>query len=149
MFNIIIDGDGCPVIEETLQIAEHFSIPVILISDSSHVYEYEYCQIIVTDKGKDRVDFVVLQNVNKNDIVITQDYGLAAMVLSKQGNPISQNGIIFNEDNILGLLNQRNDSRKLRKQNKHFGHSRKRNKKDTIAFEEALIQCIQSIKEEI
>lgn len=147
MFNIIIDGDGCPVIEETLQIAEHFSIPVTLISDTSHVFYYENCHIITTDQGKDSTDFVVLQNVNKNDIVITQDYGLAALVLSKKATAISQNGIRFQDSNILGLLNQRSDARKLRKHNKHFGHSKKRSRQDTIAFENALVQCILSNKE--
>ncbi len=147
MFNIIIDGDGCPVIEETLQIAEHFSIPVILVSDTSHEFCYENCKIIVVDCGKDSTDFAVLQNVNKNDIVITQDYGLAALVLSKGASAISQNGIKFQDNNILGLLNQRCDARKLRKHNRHFGHSKKRSKQDTIAFENTLVQCILSNKE--
>ena len=32
--NILIDADGCPVVDLTLQIAKQFGVPVIILSDT-------------------------------------------------------------------------------------------------------------------
>ena len=89
MSDIYIDADGCPVIEETLQAGEDFGFPVTLVCDTSHVFPYEHVVILMADKGRDSTDFLLLSHVKKGDIVVTQDYGLAALVLSKEGYPIS------------------------------------------------------------
>lgn len=93
MSDIYIDADGCPVIEETLQAGEDFGFPVILVCDTSHVFPYEHVVILMADKGRDSTDFLLLSHVKKGDIVVTQDYGLFALVLSKEGYPISCNGV--------------------------------------------------------
>lgn len=147
MSRIYIDGDGCPVIEETCSIAEHFSIPITLVCDSAHAYTYATCEIIVTDTEKDRVDFVILQKVQKDDIVITQDYGLATLALSKGAYVLSQNGMRFDEGNILALLNQRSDAAKQRKKNKRYGHMKKRTAQDDAAFTAALYKLLQEVLE--
>ena len=147
MFKILIDGDGCPVIEETLMIAEHFSIPVILVYDSSHSFMHDACEVVITDKGKDRADFVILQKVKKDDIVITQDYGLAALVLSRQAHALSQNGLRFRDNNMLSLLNQRSDAANIRRQRKRYGHMKKRTPQDDKAFLKALYAVVCELLE--
>ncbi len=82
--NILIDADGCPVVDLTLQIAKQFSIPVVILCDTSHQIEREGAQTLVFDKGADSVDFALVNRVKPSDIVITQDYGLANGVPMKQ-----------------------------------------------------------------
>ena len=75
--NILIDADGCPVVDLTLQIAKQFSIPVVILCDTSHQIEREGAQTLVFDKGADSVDFALVNRVKPGDVVVTQDYGLA------------------------------------------------------------------------
>ena len=82
--NILIDADGCPVVDLTLQIAKQFSIPVVILCDTSHQIEREGAQTLVFDKGADSVDFALVNRVKPGDVVVTQDYGLASMCLAKQ-----------------------------------------------------------------
>ena len=78
--NILIDADGCPVVDLTLQIAKRFGISVIILCDTSHQIEREGAQTLVFDKGSDSVDFALVNRVKPGDVVVTQDYGLASYV---------------------------------------------------------------------
>ena len=80
---ILIDADGCPVVNLTLQVAKRFSVPVTILCDTSHQIEREGAQTLVFDKGADSVDFALVNRVKPGDIVVTQDYGLASMCLAK------------------------------------------------------------------
>ena len=82
--NILIDADGCPVVNLTLQIAKRFGVPVIILCDTSHQIEREGAQTLVFDKGSDSVDFALVNRVKPGDVVVTQDYGLANGVPMKQ-----------------------------------------------------------------
>ena len=82
--NILIDADGCPVVDLTLQIAKQFSIQVVILCDTSHQIEREGAQTLVFDKGADSVDFALVNRVKPGDVVVTQDYGLANGVPMKQ-----------------------------------------------------------------
>ena len=77
---ILIDADGCPVVDLTLQIAKRFGVPVIILCDTSHQIEREGAQTLVFDKGADSVDFALVNRVKPGDVVVTQDYGLAEYV---------------------------------------------------------------------
>lgn len=146
MPKILVDGDGCPVVEETIHIAHKFNMPVILVADTAHELYFTGIKTIVVDKGKDRTDFVLLQNVEKNDIVITQDYGLAALVLSRNAYPITQNGLQYTNENIDGLLSMRHIGGVLRK-HKRYSNMKKRSKEDDEKFmstlEKVLEECIK------
>ena len=90
---ILIDADGCPVVDLTLQIAKWFGVPVIILCDTSHQLEREGAQTLVFDKGADSVDFALVNRVKPGDIVVTQDYGLASMCLAKCARVLNQNGL--------------------------------------------------------
>ena len=93
--NILIDADGCPVVDLTLQIAKQFDVPVIILCDTAHQIEREGAQTLVFDKGADRVDFALVNRVKPGDIVVTQDYGLASMCLAKCARVLNQNGLEY------------------------------------------------------
>ena len=104
---ILIDADGCPVVDLTLQIAKQFGVPVIILCDTSHQIEREGAQTMVFDKGIDSVDFALVNRVKPGDVVVTQDYGLASMCLAKCARVLNQNGLEYTADNIDALMLRR------------------------------------------
>ena len=101
---ILIDADGCPVTEIAEETAFRENIPCLIFCDTSHIFKSPYAQIIICEKGLDSVDFTILNRCRKNDIVITQDYGLASMCLVKKSFPINQNGLRYTNENIDSML---------------------------------------------
>lgn len=91
-------------------------------------------QTLTVDKGADSVDFKIVNLVEAGDIVVTQDYGLAAMCLAKRAVPISQNGLIFNSKNIDRLLYTRYVSKKIRNAGGRFRGPAKRNAQQDEQF---------------
>ena len=90
---ILIDADGCPVVDIAVKIAVKHKIDCIILCDTSHIFEKAGAKTITVSKGSDSVDFALVNMVQAGDIVVTQDYGLAAMCLARRAVPISQNGI--------------------------------------------------------
>lgn len=145
MSKILVDGDGCPVVEETIALAQAFQVRVILIADTSHDLFFEGAETMIADKGKDRTDFILLQNVEKSDIVVTQDYGLAALVLSREAYPVSQNGLLYTNENIEGLLAKRHTGSIMRKHKKFRSTIKKRTREDDKKFQDTLYALLQNI----
>lgn len=140
---ILVDADACPVKKEILKLAKKHKIEVLMFLDNAHVYEDGYSTVYILDKGADSVDYFLINKMQLDDIVITQDYGVASMALAKQGVPINQNGLIFTNDNILSLLNQRAYNQKIRR-HKNMRGPKKRTKENNIKFEESLQYVINS-----
>lgn len=138
MSDIYVDADGCPVIEETLQAGEDFGFPVTLVCDTSHTFDYENVVVLMADQGRDSTDLLLLSHVKKGDIVVTQDYGLAALVLSKEGYPISCSGIPYTTENINRLLTMRHVGSVERKHGNYGRHAKKRTQQDDDAFLDGL-----------
>ena len=131
---ILIDADGCPVVDLTLQIAKRFVVPVIILCDTSHQLERDGAQTLVVDKGADSVDFALVNRVKPRDVVVTQDYGLASMCLAKCARVLNQNGLEYTADNIDALMLRRYENKKLLRAGKHPKGSAKRTKEQDEAF---------------
>lgn len=142
---ILIDADGCPVVDITIDVAKMFNIDVVIMCDTSHAFNKPGIETIVLSKGADSVDFALVNKVIKGDIIVTQDYGLAAMVLSKEGHPISQNGKTYTNENIDQLLFSRHISKKIRRSGGKTRGPKKRQKEDDILFEKNLIQLCEKL----
>lgn len=112
---LIIDGDACPNKEEIKGLAIQYNVEMLVFIDYAHVLEDEYYQVINCEVGSDSVDMAIVQNVQQNDIVITQDYGLAGLVLSKRANVLHTTGQIIDNQNIDSLLFSRYVGAKMRK----------------------------------
>ena len=104
---ILIDGDSCNVIPYTEKIAKRNNIMCHIYCDTSRLLESEYSEIHIVDKGKDSADFAILNKCGKHDVVVTNDSGLAAMVLAKQGYAINSHGFEYTKGNIDSYLNRR------------------------------------------
>jgi len=146
---ILIDADGCPVVDNTIKIAEKLNTEVIILCDTSHVFDKENVKTIIVSKGADSVDFALVNMVQNGDIVVTQDYGLAAMCLARNAIPISQDGMVYNNDNIDALLLARHNAKKIRNSPRRSGittrlkGNSKRVLSQDIQFEEMLKKLIK------
>lgn len=141
---LLIDGDGCPVTDIAVQICLDNQIPCLLLCDTAHEFHIEGVQTLVFDKGTDSVDFALVNRICPGDIVITQDYGVASMSLSRQARVLHQEGWEYTSDNIDALLLARHESRKHRAAGNRTKGPGKRTSSQDRAFRKALIQLIQT-----
>lgn len=144
---LLIDGDGCPsgVVNAVVSEAAKRNLRALLFCDTSHIFNMENAEVIVVGKGADSVDFAIINRVDKGDIIITQDYALGAMCLSKGCYCLNQNGFEYTAENIDRLLFQRHISRELRRSGKRSAHIKKRSADDDRAFRECLIRLLDKL----
>lgn len=143
---ILIDADGCPVVGIAVEIANKNNIECVLVCDTSHVFSYENVKTITVSKGADSADFRLVNLIQNGDIVITQDYGLAAMSLAKKAICISQNGLIYDETNIDNMLNVRHISKKIRSAGGRLKGPSKRTEEQDNDFEKAITKIVEDKK---
>ena len=141
---IYIDADACPVTRIAEDIARKHGIPVTLLCDTNHVLTSDYSTVKVIGAGADAVDFALINLCQRGDIVITQDYGVAALALGKGARAIHQSGKWFTDANIGGLLMDRHLAKKARRSGKHHlkGPAR-RTEEDDKRFAESFNRLIQ------
>ena len=143
---VFIDADACPVTKIAERAAKRYDIPVVLLCDTNHVLTSDYSEVRVIGAGADAVDIALINLCRRGDIVITQDYGVAAMALGKGAKAIHQSGKIYSDDNISGLLESRHIARVERRRSKnHLKGPRKRTAQDDNAFEESFTRLIRSM----
>jgi len=136
MGKVLIDADGCPVVDNTIKIAGEYKWKCIILCDTSHFFEREGAETITVSKGPDSVDFVLVNMLEAGDVVITQDYGLAAMCLARRAIPISQDGMVYDHNNIEGLLMARHTAKKIRNAGGRLKGNKKRSADMNYVFEE-------------
>ncbi len=135
---VLIDGDGCPVIDITVSLCNKTGKECIILCDTSHFFNKKGARTVMVSKGHDTVDFALVNMVDKGDVVVTQDYGLAAMCIAKQARPISQNGLLYTDENIDGLLMARHTAREVRMAGGRIKGQGKRTKAQDSLFEEKI-----------
>lgn len=143
---IIIDGDACPSIPIIENTAKKYNIEVLIFVDINHYINSDYSEVKVVDSGFQSVDMYVVNTVKSKDIVITQDYGVAAMCLPKKAFILNPRGYIYTNNNIDRLLEERHISQKLRRAGKKTQNPSKRTKKDEDRLIENLEKLIKCLK---
>jgi len=139
---ILVDADACPVKNIIVRVAEQFQIPVIMVTDTSHELHDGYSRVITVDKARDSVDIALINLVKADDIVVTQDYGVAAMALGKKARALNQNGLEYTEQNMDSLLFERHIGQKIRRSGGRTTHARKRTRQDDEKFERAFLRLM-------
>jgi uncharacterized protein YaiI (UPF0178 family) len=142
---ILVDADACPVKEIIVKVAKEFKIPCIMIVDTSHIINDGYSEVVTVDKSRDSVDIALINKVSQDDIIVTQDFGLAAMALARSAKAINQNGLIYSDKNMDRLLFERYLGQKVRRSGGRTTGPRKRTKEDDIRFEEVLRSMLSHI----
>lgn len=110
---ILVDADSCPVVYSTIALAKAHKTECLLLCDTSHVFERNGAKTLTFSKGADSVNFASVNLVQPGDIVVTQDYGLAAMFLARNAVVLNQDGMEYTPDNIDALLLQRHTAKKI------------------------------------
>ena len=146
---VFIDADGCPVVNETVALCKEYGKECIIICDTSHTIEREGATTIVVEKGADSADFRLVNMLDSGDIAVTQDYGLAAMCLSKKAYAVNQNGLIYSDKNIEQLLFTRYVGKKVRAAGGRTKGPAKRTAEQDEEFRTALQELIEQAKKDI
>lgn len=141
---ILIDADGCPVVDIALRLAKEYNIKAVIFCDTSHIFRGKDAEVVTVGKGADSADFALVNRLEPGDIAVSQDYGLAAMALSKRAFPITQNGKIITPQNIDTLLLTRYAAKKARKGGYRLKGPSKRTKAQDEAFEKELRRLIEN-----
>ena len=144
---VLIDADGCPVVDITVNICRQAGVDCVIICDTAHIFEKPGAKTVIVSQGSDSVDFALVNMIQKGDIVITQDYGLAAMCIARGTVPVSQDGMVYTGDNINGLLMQRFTAKKIRMSGGRLKGSSKRTAEQDAAFERTLRKLLENPKE--
>ncbi|MCK8815946.1 DUF188 domain-containing protein [Natroniella sulfidigena] len=142
---ILIDGDSCPVKEEICKIAKTYKIEVLIFSSTAHYTDNRLeAKYITVDSNYQAVDLELVQQLTKQDLVVTNDYGLAALVLGFDAAAISIYGKVFTEKNIDYLLSRNHFMGRLRRQKKYISKASKYTKEKRERFKESLIKLIEN-----
>ena len=131
---VIIDADACPVLDIAISLSAEKGISCVIVCDNAHFIQREGCETLVVDKGADSADIKIANLALQNDIVVTQDYGLAALALGKGCKAVNQNGLIFTDKNIENLLYSRFVNKKIRLSGGRTKGPSKRTPGDDISF---------------
>ena len=142
---IFVDADACPVTRIVEQTARERGIPCSLLCDTNHVLFSDYSEIKIIGAGADAVDFALINLCHKGDIVVTQDYGVAAMALGKGAYAIHQSGRWYTNENIDRLLMERHMAKKARmgKGKHHLKGPAKRTQEDDDRFRESFEKLVE------
>lgn len=140
---VLIDADGCPVVNITVSICKKRNIPCLILCDTAHEMHRDGATTLTFDKGADSVDFALVNRIDDGDIVITQDYGLASMCLAKQAKVLHQDGWEYTQYNIQALLFQRHEVKAYRASGGRIKGPSKRKATQDQAFSVALEKLIQ------
>lgn len=145
---IFVDADACPVVGIVEKIAEKYNISTTLLCDTNHVLTSDYSEVIVVGAGADAVDYKLISICHKGDVVVSQDYGVAAMALGKGAYAIHQSGKWYTNENIDQLLMERHLNKKARRSShkNHLKGPRKRTEDDDIRFAQSFEKLLRMIE---
>lgn len=120
---ILIDADACPVVREAVEEGRRRGLPVTLLCDEHHMISSDYAQVRHVSSGADAVDIALMNLCRRGDVVVTQDYGVAAMALGRGAYAMHHTGKRYTDDNIDMMLMERHMAKKARRASgKHHLH---------------------------
>ena len=146
---IFVDADACPVVDIVETIAEKYNISTTLLCDTNHILYSDYSEVIVVSAGADAVDYKLISICHKGDVVVSQDYGVAAMALGKGAYAIHQSGKWYTNENIDQMLMERHLNKKARRSShkNHMKGPRRRTEEDDVRFAQSFEKLVAGFKD--
>jgi uncharacterized protein YaiI (UPF0178 family) len=150
LIEIFIDGDGCPVKDETYVVATRYGVPVALVANSPiYVPDGFGVEMIVVEAGPDVADDWIAENVQAGDVVVTADLPLAARCLAAGALVLGTNGREFERESIGDLLATRDLKAQLRESGVMSGGPPPISGRDRSRFQSKLDELVQrSLREQ-
>ena len=145
---IWVDADACPVKGEVLEAAKAFSLPVTMVCDTSHELRGYPCEVLTVDRHSDSSDLAIINRAERGDVLVTQDFGLAALALGKGLYAMRQDGMEYTPENIDELLFTRSLSGKLRRAGRRTGGPKKRSREEDRRFAEGFTALLRRVTTE-
>lgn len=139
---IYVDGDSCPVIPIIKDICNSRDINYRVISDYNHNLKVPEENLFIVDCEQDEADFFIANRIKSGDFLITNDMGLASMVLGKKVTVLNFNGDSVNLNNIDVFLFQRHVASRERKNNIYKSKFKKRTREDDESFKNSLLNIL-------
>jgi uncharacterized protein YaiI (UPF0178 family) len=138
---ILIDADACPrsVLQICIRLGRKYNIPVWTVASFNHHIESDH-PIVVGDDFQE-ADMKIMNLTEAGDVVVTGDWGLAAMVMGKGAKSLNPTGREFHPEKIEFLLEEREVKAKFRR-----GGGRTRGpKKRTLVEDRRFESCLEKI----
>ena len=142
---VLVDADACPksVLHICMKIGHKYGIPVWSVASFNHNIASDHH--VVVGNASQEADIKIINMTDEGDVVVTQDWGLAAMVLGKRAKCLSPAGWEFRSDKIEFLLEEREVKNKLRRGGGRTKGPKKRTIEDDRRFEICLEHSLKNI----
>ncbi|MFC5467118.1 DUF188 domain-containing protein [Cohnella suwonensis] len=145
---VVVDGDACPVKAEIARTVRECGVTALLVSSHAHFLQSEPSVDVVTVDASDQAADLYIANVLKNsDILVTGDYGLAALGLARGAAVLTHRGKEIREGDIEGLLEQRHFSARMRRGGMRTKGPRAFTGEDREKFQQKLTSLLRGMQE--
>ncbi len=144
----MVDADACPVKREIVEAARKFDVPVLMVASHDHRLQAESgVSIMQVDRSDQSVDLYIVNHIKRGDIVVTQDFGLATIVLAKGAIALSPRGQQYDDLNIDYLMERRHELAKQRRSGGRTKGPKAMTGEDRIRFQHNLTKVLLSRQE--
>jgi len=144
---ILVDADACPksALRVCMNLGRKYRIPVWTVASFDHIIDSDH-HVAVGDDSQE-ADIKIINMTEQGDVVVTQDWGLAAVVLGKGARCLSPAGREFRSDRMAFLLEEREVKNKLRRSGGRTKGPQKRTDEDDQRFEASLERILMKSSE--
>lgn len=147
---IVVDADACPVKKEISETARTFGVPVLMVSSYAHeLREEDGTRVVHVDNSDQSADLYIANHILRGDIVLTGDYGLAALALAKCCHVLSFRGQTYDDSNMDMMLEGRHARAKERRQGRHTKGPKPFTVEDRHFFQHKLTKLLGSLQENV
>ncbi|AEI42644.1 YaiI/YqxD family protein [Paenibacillus mucilaginosus] len=147
-YKIIVDADACPVKAEIAEAARSFGTPVVMVASFDHrLQAAEGVEVVQVDRSDQSADLYIANKIAAGDVLVTQDFGLAALALGKKAIALSNRGQMYNDRSIDFLLERRHEQAKQRRGGKHSKGPRPFTDEDRRHFLQTLTKVLRNLQE--
>ena len=144
-FKIWIDADACPkVVKETVfKTSSRLSIEVILVANNFMNFPHTpFIRFVHVDQGADVADQYIVDNISSEDVAITADIPLAALIVESGALAINPRGELYTEENVSERLSMRDFMQDLRDSGVDTGGPAPFGPKDKESFTNSLNRIV-------
>lgn len=147
-YKIIVDADACPVKAEIRSVASRYGVKVVMVASFDHRLQPENgVEIVQVDRSDQSVDLYIVNKIQAGDVLVTQDFGLAALALGKKAFALSNRGQLFSDRTMDFLLERRHEQAKLRRGGKHTKGPKAFTNEDRNEFLQSLTKLLSRLQE--
>lgn len=147
---IVVDGDSCPVKADIIEVARQMSVPVLMVSSYDHHLKSEPgVDVVQVDRSEQSADLYIANHIARGDVVVTHDYGLAALAIAKSCHVLSPRGELFHSGNIDYLLERRHHHAKIRRSGRYHKGPKPFTDEDREHFKNGLLKLLLRLQENV